>query len=108
MRLTACGLLTSPAFADMERIARICDEVHAFAGTAERTGATIELRGVRTGQRTCTSVTDLIRKYKLYGDGLFYLPLGHWPSGETSIALDNVKWIGITRAGQRGRPTPAG
>jgi hypothetical protein len=82
----------------MDRIARLCEEVHAFAGTAERTGVTIELRGLRNGQRTCTSLTDLVRKYKLYGDGIFYLPAGQWPEGATEIALDNVKWLGVAEA----------
>lgn len=82
----------------MERIARMCEEIHAFAGSAERTGSVIELRGLKARQRTCTSLTDLIRKYKLYGDGIFYMPVGHWPKGETEITLDNVKWMGITRA----------
>lgn len=82
----------------MDRITRKCEEVHAFAGTAERTGVMIELRGLRAGRRTCTSLRDLVRKYKLYGDGMFYLPLGHWPTGEGTIALDNVKWMGITAA----------
>ena len=82
----------------MDRIERMCDEVHAYAGTAERTGTTIELRGLKARNRTCTSLTDLVRKYKLYGDGHFYLPVGHWPEGETQIELDNVKWMGVTRA----------
>lgn len=82
----------------MERINRICEEVHAFDGYAERTGNVLEMRGLKSGKRRCTSITDLIRKYKLYGDGLFYLPAGHWPEGEARIALDNVKWIGVTRA----------
>ena len=82
----------------MERIARMCEEIHAFAGSAERTGIKIELRGLKAGQRTCTSLTDLTRKYKLYGDGIFYLPVGHWPKGETAIPLDNVKWMGVTHA----------
>lgn len=82
----------------MDRISRTCEEVHAFAGTAERTGVVVELRSIKTGQRTCTSLTDLIRKYKLYGDGLFYLPVGHWPDREKEIPLDNVKWLGVTRA----------
>ena len=82
----------------MDRIARICEEVHAFAGTAERTGTRLELRSVASGQRRCTSLRDLVRKYKLYGDGLFYLPAGHWPLGETQITLDNVKWMGVTKA----------
>jgi len=82
----------------MDRIARMCEEIHVFDGTAERTGTKIELRGLKTGQRTCTSLTDLVRKYKLYGDGTFYLPVGLWPKGETAITLDNVKWMGFTRA----------
>lgn len=57
----------------MERIARVCEEIHAFAGTAERTGTKVELRSIASGQRRCTSLRDLVRKYKLYGDGLFYL-----------------------------------
>jgi hypothetical protein len=82
----------------MDRITRLCDEVHAFDGIAERTGAAVELRGLKAHKRTCTSITDLIRKYKLYGDGLFYLPAGLWPEGETQISLDNVKWVGLTHA----------
>jgi hypothetical protein len=82
----------------MDRIARVCEEIHAYAGTAERTGVRIELRGMKSHQRTCTSLTDLIRKYKLYGDGLFYLPAGHWPRGQKTVSLDNVRWIGVTRA----------
>lgn len=82
----------------MDRIARTCEEIHAFDRTAERTGVVLELRSIKTGQRTCTSLRDLVRKYKLYGDGLFYLPVGHWPREQNSITLDNVKWIGITRA----------
>ena len=82
----------------MDRIARMCDEIHAYAGRAERTGRVLELRGLKTGQRTCTSLTDLVRKYKLYGDGNFYLPVGLWPKGETAISLDNVKWMGVAHA----------
>jgi hypothetical protein len=43
-------------------------------GSAERTGNVIQLRGIKARNRTCTCVTDLVRKYKLYGDGVFYLP----------------------------------
>ena len=92
----------------MDRIARLCEEVHAFAGSAERTGVVIELRGLKVGRRRCTSIRDLVRKYKLYGDGLFYLPLGQWPSDETTIELDNVKWIGITQAFSRPRRVKEG
>ena len=89
----------------MEKIARLCEEIHAFAGTAERTGVKLELRSIAAGQRRCRSLRDLVRKYKLYGDGLFYLPVGHWPRREKQISLDNVKWMGVTNAlnAQRGR-----
>jgi hypothetical protein len=80
----------------MERIARLCEEIHAFDGSAERTGKKVELRGLKTGRRTCTSFRDLVRKYKIYGDGLFYLAVGHWPRGAKVLELDNVKWIGFT------------
>ena len=78
----------------MERIVRCCEEVQAFACKAERTGAILELRSLRSGRRTCTSVRDLIRKYRLYGDGYFYLAVGQWPVGRPEVDLDNVKWIG--------------
>lgn len=81
----------------MDRMERMCEEVHTYAGTAERTGVITQLRGLKARNRTCTSLTDLVRRYKLFGDGLFYLPVGHWPEGETEIPLDNVKWVGITR-----------
>jgi hypothetical protein len=81
----------------MDRIARLCEEVHAFSGTVERTGAVVALRGLKAHNRTCTSLTDLVRKYKLYGDGLLYLPAGLWPAGQTEITLDNVKTHGSER-----------
>jgi len=82
----------------MERISRLCEEVHAFDRRGERTGVVIELRALRSRARACTSITDLIRKYKLYGDGFFYLPVGHWPAGENVVELDNVKWMGVTQS----------
>jgi hypothetical protein len=42
---------------------------------------------------------------------MFYLPLGHWPDGEESITLDNVKWMGVTvaaRAEKRRSKAPTG
>ena len=83
----------------MERIKRACDEVRVFASRAERTGVTVELQG--THPRKCSSLRDRVRKYKLYGDGLFYLPAGHWPPSETAITLDNVKWMGVDQSFRR-------
>jgi hypothetical protein len=90
----------------MDRIARLCEEVHAFDGRAERTGVTMELRALKSGKRRCTSVRDLVRKYKLYGDGLFYLPVGLWPRGKPDIDLDNVKWP--SNSGASSDPNSAG
>lgn len=80
----------------MENITKICEEVHAFAGTAERTGQTMDLRGLKAGKRKCTSLRDLVRKYRLYGDGFYYVPAGHWPENVRSVDLDNVKWMGVS------------
>jgi len=87
----------------MDRINRVCAEVHAFAGSAERTGNKVELRGLKTGKRTCTSIRDLVRKVHLYGDGFYYVPADQWPSDQQSIDLDNVKWRGAssTRVSER-------
>jgi hypothetical protein len=81
----------------MERITRTCEEVHAFAGTAERTGKIAKLCGLKTGKTTCTSLRDLVRKYHLYGDGFYYVPADQWPGDQQSIDLDNVKWQGASR-----------
>jgi hypothetical protein len=77
----------------MERTARMCEEVQVFEGSAERTGSIVELRGLMARNRTCRSVTDLVRRYRLYGDGMFYLPLGHWPDGAEKVELDLLKWL---------------
>ena len=87
----------------MEKIPRRCEEIHVFCGKAERTGTIMERRSLRRGQRTCTSVRDLVRKYNLYGDGYFYLAFGHWPADERELVLDNVKWVGGARAFQEQR-----
>lgn len=75
-----------------------CEEIRVYEGMAERTGATIELRGLKSHKNGCSSMRDLVRKYKILGDGHFYLPVGHWPDGEMQVSLDNVKWIGLDRA----------
>ena len=68
---------------------------------AERTGEQLELRGgLKAHTNGCTSMRDLVRKYRIFGDGHFYLPLGSWPEGARSVSLDNVKWIGLDRTFQ--------
>jgi hypothetical protein len=82
----------------VERIRRQCEEVHAYGGVAERTGVLVELKGLKARPNACSSMVDLVRKYKLFGDGLFYIPVGLWPAGETSVVLDNIKWMGVEKA----------
>lgn len=102
--MTPCG----PALAFLRwltlivRISRECDEIHAFGRVAERTGVRVELRALRARQRTC--MVDLVRKYKIHGDGYFYLPVGRWPEDAAQVELDNVKWVGLTRAAETPRP----
>jgi hypothetical protein len=77
---------------------QICEEIRVFEGTAERTGEQLELRGLKAHKNGCTSMRDLVRKYKILGDGHFYLPVGNWPAGAPTVSLDNVKWIGLDKA----------
>ncbi|HKR66498.1 MAG TPA: hypothetical protein VJZ00_22415 [Thermoanaerobaculia bacterium] len=82
----------------MERIRRQCDEVHAYDRVAERTGVVVEIQSLKSHMRACTSLRDLVRKYKLYGDGIFYIPVGHWPEDRRQVVLDNVKWLGMDQS----------
>jgi len=81
-----------------KKMKQICEEIRVFEGTAERTGEKLELRGLKAHKNGCTSMRDLVRKYKILGDGHFYLPVGNWPAGQRTVSLDNVKWIGLDRA----------
>ena len=54
-----------------------CEEIRVFEGMAERTGRTMELRGLKAHRNGCTSMRDLVRKYKILGDGHFYLAAGN-------------------------------
>ncbi len=79
---------------------QVCEEIRVFEGMAERTGEVLELRGLKAHTNGCTSMRDLVRKFRIFGDGHFYLPLGNWPAGELVVSLDNVKWIGLDRTFQ--------
>lgn len=81
----------------MERLKRICEEVRVYAGVAERTGGTVELHGLKARPNACSSVRDLVRKYKLFGDGLFYIPAGQWPMNAETLTLDR-KWLSMDQA----------
>ena len=75
---------------------RECEEIRVFEGVAERTGKRAVFRSAKN-YPACTSFRDLVRKYNLHGDGVFYLA-GPWPSNERSMILDNVKWMGADAA----------
>ena len=86
---------------------QICEEIRVYEGMAERTGEQLELRGLKAHTNGCTSMRDLVRKYRIFGDGHFYLPRGNWPAGERTVSLDNVKWIGLDRTFQARQPFAA-
>ena len=69
----------------------LCEEIHVYDNIAERTGATVDLGGLKREPRVCTTVSDLVRKHRQYGDGHFYLPAGQWPEGATSVPIDKLK-----------------
>jgi hypothetical protein len=68
---------------------RECEEVRVFEGRAERTGVTAVFRTTKN-YPACSSVRDLIRKYRIHGDGVFYLDSAHWPVGQTIIVMDST------------------
>ena len=63
------------------------DEIRVFEGVAERTGTTIDGQTVRRSPTACRSVSELTRRVRRLGDGLFYLPVSMWPEGKTEIPL---------------------
>ena len=58
---------------------RACVELHVYDGVASPTGVTLDVPGGKKHPRACTSMTDLVRKFQLHGDGHFYLAAGEWP-----------------------------
>ena len=76
-----------------------CDEIHVYEGRAEQTGVVIEARGV-TKHHLCRSMTDLVRRFALYGDGHFYLAAGAWPDDAKVIDLRKPYWPSMDDAVQ--------
>ena len=71
------------------------EEIRVYAGVAERTGVLFERNDVRRSGGCCGSVTDLIRKARASGDGVFYLPLNIWPAGQERMEL-RKPWVVIS------------
>jgi hypothetical protein len=65
---------------------RDCEEIRVFGGRAERTGNHAAFRSTKN-YPACSSVRDLRRKYRIFGDGIFYLESGRWPAREVFMML---------------------
>jgi hypothetical protein len=81
---------------------QLFEEIHVYAGVAERTGVQFERSSVRRSGGCCRSVTELVRKARDSGDGYFYLPLGIWPADTERVALQKP-WV---VASSHGSPEP--
>ena len=62
-------------------------EIRVYEGVAERTGTTIDRQTIRRSPSACRSLSELIRRARRLGDGLFYLPVSMWPEGVTELPL---------------------
>ena len=67
------------------------DEVRVYEGVAERTGNTVKRDSVRRSKSVCQSMTELARKVRREGDGVFYLAAGAWPENTENVDLI-TKW----------------
>jgi hypothetical protein len=68
------------------------DEIHVYAGVAERTGVRVERKAVHRSAACCGSLSDLARKARLTGDGYFYLPADTWPADMESVDVLK-RWV---------------
>ena len=77
------------------------EEIRVYAGVAERTGVLFDRNDVRRSGGCCGSVTDLIRKARAAGDGVFYLPLNIWPADKERVEL-RKPWVVISSLPRNG------
>jgi hypothetical protein len=68
------------------------DEIRVFEGVAERTGVRFERDAVRRSAGCCKSLSELMRKARASGDGVFYLPLNLWPADTEKIDIQK-RWL---------------
>lgn len=76
----------------------LCDEIMIFDSVAEPTGNTSPVRGFRGRPNLARSMTDLARRHRALGDGIFYLAEGHWPAGKKALDLKQPLWDSMTQA----------
>lgn len=67
------------------------EEVRVYEGVAERTGNTVDRDTVRGSKAVCQSISELTRKVRREGDGVFYLSAKAWPEDTEKIVL-TAKW----------------
>ena len=67
------------------------DEVRVYEGVAERTGNTVHRDSLRRRNSACQSMTELARKVRRDGDGIFYLAANAWPANTEKVDLI-TKW----------------
>jgi hypothetical protein len=77
------------------------EEIRVYAGVAERTGVLFDRNDVRRSGGCCGSVTDLIRKARAAGDGVFYLPVNIWPADKERVEL-RKPWVVISSLPRNG------
>jgi hypothetical protein len=68
------------------------DEIRVYAGVAERTGAHFERDTVRRSATFCRSLSELMRKVRASGDGVFYLPVKIWPADAERVDVTK-RWL---------------
>ena len=68
------------------------EEIRVYEGFAERTGRLFERNDVRHTGRCFRSVSALIHKARVAGDGNFYLNVNVWPVDTERIEL-RKRWI---------------
>ena len=67
------------------------DEIRVYEGIAERTGNTVGRDSLRRSKSLCQSMSELTRKVRREGDGVFYLASDAWPADTESVNL-LTKW----------------
>lgn len=71
------------------------EEIRVYAGIAERTGVLLDRSVVRRSNTCCSSLTELMRKARSIGDGIFYLPVEVWPAGAEQVEL-RKEWVAMS------------
>lgn len=77
------------------RVSQDLDEIRVYDGLAERTGTRVQWGSVRGSRGCCASVTELMRKARNAGDGVFYLRPDLWPAGKQQLEV-RKPWIVVS------------